>query len=108
MKSYKNHKDFDKVVKILSRTSPKSPIKCQDLLEYINKRRFILNYLVDSELREIIHTIRKQGVLPVISNHTGYYVSYEEEEIQKTYDSLMKRSFAIQEAAVALKIHFLS
>jgi hypothetical protein len=33
---------------------------------------------------------------------------YDEEEIKRVYDSLMNRSLAIQEAAVALKIHFLS
>lgn len=107
MNNKKNHKDFDRVVKILSTTSSKHPITSYDLLDFINRRRSILNYLIEPKLREIIHSIRKQGVLPVISGSTGYYVSYDEEEIKKVYDSLMNRSMAIQEAAVSLKIHFL-
>jgi|688.fasta_scaffold12565_9 tRNA A37 N6-isopentenylltransferase MiaA len=104
----KRHKDFEKVVKTLRTTSVEKPITSYRLLDIINRKRTILNYLIDSELRVIVHDIRKQGVLPVISGKSGYYVSYDEEEIKRVYDSLMNRSLAIQEAAVALKIHFLS
>lgn len=104
----KRHKDFERVVRILRTTTVEKPITSYRLLDTINRKRTILNYLIDSDLRVIIHDIRKQGVLPVISGSTGYYVSYDEEEIKKVYDSLMNRSLAIQEAAIALKIHFLS
>lgn len=107
MNNKKNHKDFDRIVKILSTTSAKHPITSYDLLDLINRRRSILNHLIEPKLREIIHSIRKQGILPVISGSTGYYVSYDEDEIKRVYDSLMKRSLAIQEVAVALKLHFL-
>jgi hypothetical protein len=107
MTNKQNHKDFDKVVKILSTTSPTRKITSYEILDLINRRRSILNYLIEPDLRDIIHNIRKQGVLPVISGSKGYYVSYDEDEIQKVYDSLMNRSYAIQEAAMALKIHFL-
>jgi len=104
----KRHKDFEKVVRILRTTSVEKQITSYQILDIINRKRTILNYLVDTQLRVIIHDIRKQGVLPVISGKSGYYVSYDEEEIKRVYDSLMNRSLAIQEAAVALKIHFLS
>lgn len=107
MTNKKNHKDFDRVVKILSTTSPTRTITSYEILDLINRRRSILNYLIEPKLREIIHSIRKQGVLPIISNSKGYYVSYDEDEIQRVYESLMNRSYAIQEVAVALKIHFL-
>lgn len=103
----KTRKDFEKVVKILQSTTKEKPLTSDMILFKVNKTKSILNYLADSELRAIIHQIRNRGILPVMSNHYGYYVSYDKEDIQKTYESLMSRSFAIQEAAVALKIHFL-
>lgn len=103
----KKQKDFEKVVKILQSTTKEKPLTSDMILFKVNKTKSILNYLADSGLRAIIHQIRNRGILPVMSNHYGYYVSYDKEEIQKTYESLMSRSFAIQEAAVALKIHFL-
>lgn len=69
-----------------------------------------INHLYNSKLttprlRKIINFIRSAGILPVMANSKGYYVSYDQEDIKEQIYSLEQRKQAIDVAIQGLKKH---
>jgi len=59
--------------------------------------------MTDVRLRKMVNFIRTNGLLPLIATSKGYYVTYNEGEIQKQIDSLEQRSNSIARAALGLR-----
>ncbi len=54
-------------------------------------------------VRKIIHYIRVNGLLPVLSSSEGYYISKDISKINACVESLTQRADAIMEVAYALE-----
>ena len=58
-------------------------------------------------MRKIINFIRRAGMVPcLLSNSQGYFVSYNELEVQAYIKSLTERADAIRQVAISLKRQF--
>lgn len=53
-------------------------------------------------VRKAINLLRKENV-PVLANSRGYYISYDDEDILESYQSLINRANEIIKAAEGLK-----
>jgi len=53
-------------------------------------------------LRKLTHFLRCNSILPLIATSKGYYVSYDNAEIDKQIKSLQERAAAIIESANGL------
>lgn len=60
-------------------------------------------HIGEPRLRKLTNFIRAHGLLPVMASHKGYYVSYDQEEIEAQIESLQERAEAIRSAAEGLK-----
>lgn len=93
------------IVRLIKKHKKKNPIKSYEILEFINDK---YEQKLDSPLdgvrfRKMCNLIRSRGILPVIATSRGYYVSYDNEEIQFQIDSLHARASAIRNSANGLK-----
>ena len=59
--------------------------------------------LTEPRLRKIVNHIRSLGLLPLIATSSGYYVSYDKEEIKLQILSLKERANSIMNCAVGLE-----
>lgn len=105
--SPKLQKELRKFIKILDKTSKKKPITADDILARLNRNRRIHEWLAAPEVRVMTHYIRENGLLPLNTNSHGYYISKDRDDIEETYNTLVKKGNSILEAAEALKKHFL-
>lgn len=88
------------VIKMVDKNNPiKAPNLIQRVKQLTNKEKF-----AQARLRKIINFIRSNGLLPVIATSSGYYTSYEIDEIQREIKSLNERAEAIKYASDGLKI----
>jgi hypothetical protein len=83
-----------------------NPIKAHDLIRMFNafcetnKWKF---RLTEPRLRKCVHFIRVQGIMPLIATSSGYYVSYDQKEIEKQITSLRQRAQSILDCADGLQ-----
>lgn len=78
----------------------KKPITAKKLLQVINDgKKYSLN---DVRFRKMVNYIRSNSILPIISTHRGYFVSYDEKELSNQIKSLYQRSNSIQDSAFGL------
>ena len=86
------------VIEVLK--NQKKPITSKKLLENINQgKNYTLN---DVRFRKMVNYIRSNSILPIISTHRGYFVSYDEKELSDQIKSLYQRSNSIQDSAFGL------
>lgn len=86
----------------LKRFTKTNPIKSPDLVRRINLNFGHKIKLSDVRLRKIVNYYRTEGILPVMSNSHGYYVSYDKKEIEDMILSLTQRANSIKNCCAGL------
>ena len=89
--SYKNQKTSDEVIEEVNRVIATSPES--DKMKPLNQIR----------LRKMINHLRTTSALPIISGGNGYYVSYEDDDIDYMVENLNSRVAAINAAITGLQ-----
>lgn len=105
--SVKQMANLNKFIKVLEKTSRDKPLTSDEILIKLNRNKRIHEWLTGVNLRAFTHYIRENGLLPLNTNNFGYYVSTDIDDIQDTYDLLIKKANSILAAAEALKANFL-
>lgn len=59
--------------------------------------------LNDSKIRELVNYIRRNQIEPLLSNRTGYWISYDIVEIYESYNDLSNRIEKMEDACQGLK-----
>ncbi len=89
-----------------SRHGEKNPIKAPEIVktfnEYLEKKN-IPYKLSEVKLRKFCHHIRSQGLLPLIANSSGYFVSYDPKIIKEQMESLKQRANSINNCVHGLQ-----
>ncbi len=89
-----------------ARHGEKNPIKAPQIVEDFNKyleTKKIPYKLSEVKLRKFCHHIRSQGLLPLIANSSGYFVSYNPEIIKEQMESLRQRANSIKNCVHGLQ-----
>lgn len=91
-------------------TTKENAIKSDSLCEIINHLYIMENGFVGDfvpmngvRLRKFVNYLRKNSILPVIGVKNGYFVNYQQEELENQIKSLTERANGILVAAEGLK-----
>ena len=93
------------VIKAFSKYTKENPIKAPEIVATFNLNREKINYskkLTEPKLRKICNFIRSNGLLPLIATSQGYYVSYDQKEVNDMIRSLRERAASINRSADGL------
>jgi len=77
-------------------------VKSKDVVIEVNNNYNLKNKFNEVRLRKIINYYRLNSIIPLMSSSNGYYVSYEQKDIDEMYESLNQRATSIQECANGL------
>jgi len=91
-----------KIAPFLKLKTKENPVLASEIINGVNKNLNLKTKLTDARLRKIINYYRTESILPVISNKKGYYVSYEEDEINLMIQSLTQRANSIIQASFGM------
>lgn len=80
-----------------------NPIKAPIIVAKINANKLTKIKFTEVRLRKIVNYIRTNGLIPLISTSSGYYVDYSPEVIESQIKSLKERSSSIYHCAVGLE-----
>lgn len=90
------------IIKMFTLKSSKDKIlKTRQILDFINNKKTelgIINVMTSQRLQKIINYIRVNSLLPIISTSTGYYSSYDREDIMIMIEQFRGRIAAMQAA----------
>ena len=86
----------------LKTKTKENPVLSKQIIDGVNEKWNLKPKLNDARLRKIINYYRVQSILPVISTSKGYYVSYEEDEINSMIQSLTQRANSIIQASFGM------
>ena len=89
------------LIEIINSYSKGNPVNSADLMKQLNAKTG--RKVAGERLRKMINVLRYHSVTPVISTQRGYYVSYDQNEINKCVCSLLQRANAIRSAAKGLE-----
>lgn len=84
----------------------KTPTKSPDIIKYLSTSITDVK-ITDVRLRKYVNYIRSKHILPIIGTSNGYFVSYDNEVIQKQILSLHERANSILQSGHGL-VHFLN
>lgn len=93
------------VIKAFSKYTKENPIKAPEIVATFNLNREKIGYskkLTEPKLRKICNHIRSNGLLPLIATSQGYYVSYDQKEVNDMIRSLRERAASINRSADGL------
>jgi len=91
------------IIKFFKSKTKDNPVKSIQIVTGVNKHYRLKKRFTDVRLRKIINYYRVNSILPIMSNQNGYYVSYEEEEIDQMVESLSQRAGSILDCAIGLQ-----
>jgi hypothetical protein len=91
-----------KIAPILRLKTKENPVLASVIVSGVNNKMNLKTTLTSARLRKIINFYRVNSILPVISTKKGYYVSYEEEDINNMIQSLTQRANSILDASFGL------
>jgi len=83
-----------------------NPIKSHNIIQAFNsylKTENIKYNLTDVKLRKFCNHIRTHSIIPLIATSNGYYVSYNDLEIEQQIKSLKERARSILQCAEGLE-----
>ena len=86
----------------LKTKTKENPVLAKQIIDGVNEKWNLKPKLNDARLRKIINYYRVQSILPIISTSKGYYVSYEEDEINLMIQSLTQRANSIIQASFGM------
>jgi hypothetical protein len=93
------------VIKSFSKYTKDNPIKAPEIVTSFNLNREKIGYpkkMTEPKLRKICNHIRSNGLLPLIATSQGYYVSFDQREVNEMIRSLRERANAINRSADGL------
>lgn len=93
------------VIKSFGKYTKDNPIKAPEIVANFNLNREKIGYpkkMTEPKLRKICNHIRSNGLLPLIATSQGYYVSYDQKEVNDMIRSLRERANAINRSADGL------
>ena len=93
----------NELVKFFVNKTKDNPVKSIQIVTGVNKHYSLKKRFTDVRLRKIINYYRVNSIVPIISNKNGYYVSYDETEIENMVTSLSQRAGSILDCAIGLK-----
>jgi hypothetical protein len=93
----------NEMIRFFKNKTKENPVKSIQIVTGINKHYTLKKRFTDVRLRKIINYYRVNAILPVISTHAGYYVSYNEIDIEDMIQSLTQRAGSIIDCAFGLK-----
>ena len=88
------------------KSSISNPLHGARIVEWLNWKREAIGFkspMTESRLRKCINFIRTNGLLPVIADDGGYYITNEPAVIRDMAQSLRRRTAAILAAAGGLE-----
>ncbi len=97
--------EYDLAVRLapfLEKRTKDNPILAKQIIDGVNEKWNPKPKLTDVRLRKIINYYRVQAILPVISTSKGYYVSYDEQDINDMMQSLCERGNSIIQASFGM------
>jgi hypothetical protein len=97
--------EYDLAVRLapfLEKRTKDNPILAKQIIDGVNEKWNPKPKLTDARLRKIINYYRVQAILPVISTSKGYYVSYDEDDVNDMMQSLCQRGNSIIQASFGM------
>lgn len=95
------------IMKMLrTKSTQTSPLHGARIVDWLNYKREDIGFkspMTESKLRKCINYIRTNGLLPVIADDHGYYITSEPAVIRDMAQSLRRRTDAILAAAKGLE-----
>ncbi|CAB4151821.1 hypothetical protein UFOVP597_36 [uncultured Caudovirales phage] len=91
------------MIRFFMNKTKQNPVKSIQIVVGINKHYTLKKRFTDVRLRKIVNYYRVNGILPIISNSTGYYVSYDQKDIEEMIQSLTQRAGSIIDCAFGMK-----
>lgn len=96
------------VIKLLrTQSNPNNPLYGKRIVDFINYKQPLLGFkssMTEIRLRKCINYIRTNGLLPIISDEGGYYVTNDPIIIRDMAASLRRRVASINAAASGLEM----
>lgn len=92
-----------RLISAFSKRSKENPVTATEIVTGVNKNMKLTQKFSDRRLRKIINHYRVHGILPIISTSKGYYVSYDENEIEGMVISLTQRANSILEGCFGMQ-----
>ncbi len=85
------------LMKGLENKTKDNPMKATEIITKMNVycKEKKLPKMHDVRLRKMVNHIRSNGLMPVLASSSGYYVSYDKEDIKEQLVSLEQRAFSI-------------
>ena len=91
-----------KIAPFLKLKTKENPVLASEIINGVNKNLNLKTKLTDARLRKIINYYRTESILPVISTYKGYFVSYDEKDINDMMQSLCERGNSIIQCSFGL------
>ncbi len=92
-----------RLISAFSKRSKNNPVTANEIVTGVNKNMKLTQKFSDRRLRKIINHYRVNAILPIISTSKGYYVSYDENEIEGMIISLTQRANSILEGCFGMQ-----
>jgi hypothetical protein len=92
-----------RLVSAFKKRTKDNPVTAPEIVSGVNKNMKLTQKFSDRRLRKIINHYRVNAILPIISTSKGYYVSYEENEIEGMIISLTQRANSILEGCFGMQ-----
>lgn len=70
-----------RMIPFLKSKTKDNPVKSEVIVNGINTTWKVKPKLTGERLRKIVNYLRSESILPIISTKNGYFVSYDEEDI---------------------------
>jgi len=93
----------NRLISAFSKRSKNNPVTATEIVSGVNKNMKLTQKFSDRRLRKIINHYRVNAILPIISTSKGYYVSYDENEIEGMIISLTQRANSILEGCFGMQ-----
>jgi hypothetical protein len=92
-----------RLVSAFKKRTKDNPVTAPEIVSGVNANIPLTQKFSERRLRKIINYYRVQGILPIISTSKGYYVSYDENEIEGMIISLTQRANSILEGCFGMQ-----
>ena len=93
----------NRLISAFSKRGKNNPVTATEIVTGVNKNMKLTQKFSDRRLRKIINHYRVNAILPIISTSKGYYVSYDENEIEGMIISLTQRANSILEGCFGMQ-----
>lgn len=93
----------NRLISAFSKRTKDNPVTAPEIVSGVNANIPLTQKFSDRRLRKIINHYRVHGILPIISTSKGYYVSYDENEIEGMIISLTQRANSILEGCFGMQ-----